>query len=179
MNKLLIPAIIIALSVSPNLSAKGSHHGKAKWAKVISVEPITRTIEHSVPREECWTEQVRYEEPIKEERSYTGTILGTIIGGAIGNAVGHKKKNKQIGTAVGAVLGASVGHDISNRGHSGSRSRVTYRNERKCEVHNQITYEEEVVGYHVWYRYHGDEYKTRMNHRPGDKIKVRVNVEPF
>lgn len=179
MNKLILPTVIIALTVSPLASAKGPHHGKGKWAKVTSVEPISRTIERSIPREECWTEKVRYEEPVDDQRSYTGTILGGIIGGALGNAVGHKKKNKQIGTAVGAVLGASVGNDISNRGYSNSRSRVSYRNERRCETHNETTYEEEVIGYHVWYRYHGDEYKTRMDRRPGDKIKVRVNVEPY
>lgn len=179
MKKIMIPTVIVALALAPATWAKGPHNGKADWAKVTNVEPITRTIEHSIPREECWTEQVRYEEPVQDNRSFTGTILGGVIGGAIGNAVGHKKKNKQIGTAVGAVLGASVGHDISNRGYSNSGSRVTYKNERRCEVHTEVSYEEEVIGYHVWYRYHGEEYKTRMNHRPGNKIKVRVKVEPY
>jgi len=179
MNKLIIPTVIIALAIAPTSWAKKPHHGQAKWAKVTDVEPITRTVKHSIPREECWNEEVRYEEPVQGNRSYTGTILGGIIGGAIGNAVGHKKKNKQVGTAVGAVLGATVGHDISNGGYSNSGSRVSYRNERRCESHNEVTYEEEVIGYHVWYRYHGDEYKTRMNHRPGNKIKVRIQVEPY
>ena len=179
MNKLIIPTVIIALTIAPASWAKKPHHGQAKWAKVTDVEPITRTVRHNIPREECWNEQVRYEEPTQGNRSYTGTILGGIIGGAIGNAVGHKKKNKQVGTAVGAVLGATVGHDISNGGYSNSGSRVSYRDERRCETHNEVTYEEEVIGYHVWYRYRGDEYKTRMNHRPGNKIKVRVQVEPY
>lgn len=179
MNKLLLPTVIVALTASTSLWAKDPYQGKSKWAKVTEVEPITRSVQRSIPREECWTEQVRYEEPIDEPRSYTGTILGGIIGGALGNAVGHKKKNKQIGTAVGAVLGATVGHDISNRGYSSPRSRVNYRNERRCETYHETHYEEEVIGYDVWYRYKGDEYQTRMNHRPGNKIKVRVNVEPY
>ncbi len=179
MNKLILPTVLIALTIAPVASAKGHHHGKNNWAKVSNVEPITRTIERKIPREDCWSERVRYEEPADDSRSYTGTILGTIIGGALGNAVGHKKKNKQIGTAVGAVLGASVGHDLSNRGYSSSRTNVSYRNEQRCEVRNEITYEEEVIGYHVWYRYKGDAYKTRMNNRPGKKIRVRVNVEPY
>ena len=179
MNKLILPTLIMTLAVAPSSWAKHAHHGKAKWAKVTNVQPIIRTIEHRIPREDCWNEQVRYEEHVDDGRSYTGTILGGIIGGAIGNKVGHSKKNKKIGTVVGAVLGASVGHDISNRNYSNSSSNVSYRNERYCEVHNEISYEEKVIGYHVWYRYHGNEYKTRMNHHPGNKIKVRVNVDPY
>ena len=179
MNKLILPTIIITLAMTPSSWAKPSHHGKANWAKVTNVQPIMRTIEHRIPREECWNEQVRYEEYADHGRSYTGTILGGIIGGAIGNKVGHNKTNKKIGTVVGAVLGASVGRDISNQHYSGSGTHVSYRNERRCVVNNEISYEEKVIGYHVWYRYHGNEYKTRMNHRPGKKIRVHVNVEPY
>ena len=179
MNKLILPTLIITLAAAPASWAKRAHHGKENWAKVTNVQPITHTIEHRIPREDCWNEQVRYEEHRSDGRSYTGTILGGIIGGAIGNKVGHNKKNKKIGTVVGAVLGASVGHDISNRNYSTPRSNVFYRNERHCEINNEISYEEKVIGYHVWYRYHGDQYKTRMDHHPGKKIKVHVNVEPY
>lgn len=179
MNKLILPALVMSLAAAPTSWAKHGHRGKANWAKVTNVQAITRTIEHRVPREDCWNEQVRYEEHADGRRSYTGTILGGIIGGAIGNKVGHNKKNKKIGAVVGAVLGASVGHDISNRNYANSSSNVFYRNERHCEVYNEISYEEKVIGYHVWYRYHGNEYKTRMNHRPGKKIKVHVNVQPY
>ncbi|MFT6985683.1 MAG: hypothetical protein ACJAT7_001498 [Psychromonas sp.] len=178
MNKLILPTIIISLALSPGSWAK-SHHGKANWAKVTHVEPITRTIEHRFPQQECWNEQVRYQQDPEGGRSYTGTILGGIIGGAIGNKVGHNKTNKKIATVVGAVLGASVGHDLSDRHDTNSGSDVFYRNERHCETHDAIRYEEKVIGYHVWYRYHGDEYQTRMNSHPGKKIKVHINIEPY
>jgi uncharacterized protein YcfJ len=178
MNKLIIPAIMISLSATPTSWAK-DHHQKAKWAKVTKVTPITRTIEYRTPEEECWNEQVRYEQSHDNGQSYTGTILGGIIGGAIGNKVGHNKTNKKIGTVVGAVLGASVGHDISKRNYANSGTDVIYRNERHCQINNKFSYEEEVIGYHVWYRYHGDEYKTTMDHHPGNRIKVSVHVEPY
>lgn len=179
MNKLILPTLIIALAATPAW-AKHHHHGKSRWAKVTNVEPIIRTIEHRVPQEDCWNEQVRYEEYASDGRSYTGTILGGIIGGAIGNKIGHNKTNKKVGTVVGAVLGASVGHDISNQGHSHSTSpKVSYQNQRHCEISYETSYEEQVIGYHVWYRYHGNEYKTRTNHHPGKKIKVRVHVAPY
>lgn len=188
MNKLVIPALLISLCVSPASWSKGNyqsgHHAKKDWAKVTRVKDITRTVEHNSPSEVCWTEQVRREHYSRrhsypQNDGYSGAVLGGIIGGALGNAVGHRKKNKQFGTAIGAVLGATVGHDISTRNRHRPDKRITYQDERRCEIRDHITYEEEVVGYHVWYRYMGNEYKTRMKHHPGKKIKVRVKVEPY
>lgn len=179
MNKLILAPLIMALAVSPTLSAKPHHHGKSNWARVTGVEPIIRTIEQRVPTEECWNEQVAYEEYADSGHSYTGTILGGVIGGAIGNKIGHNKTNKKVGTVVGAVLGASVGHDLSHQGYAHSSPTISYQNQRHCAVSYETHYTEEVIGYHVWYRYRGTEYKTRMNEHPGKKIKVRVNVDPY
>ena len=179
MNKLILPTLIITLAMTPFSWAKPSHHAKSRWAKVTNVEPIMRTIEHRVPHKECWNEKVRYRESNHHDRSLTGTVLGGIVGGAIGNKIGHNRTNKKIGTVVGAVLGASVGHDLSSQRHSRSRGRTTYSSERHCEVRHEVTYEEQVVGYNVWYRYQHNEYKTRMDHRPGKKIKIRVDVQPY
>ena len=181
MNKLILPTLIITLAAAPTSWAghNNNHHKKADWAKVTTVQPIIRNIEYNVPREVCWKEQVRYEARNRNYDSHTGTILGGIIGGAIGNKVGHNKTNKKIGSVIGVILGASVGHDISNRHTSKSPTKVSYRNERRCEVSNEVRYEEKVIGYHVWYRYHGNEYQTRMDNHPGKRIKVRVNVEPY
>ncbi|MFT6264031.1 MAG: hypothetical protein ACJAWS_000163 [Oleiphilaceae bacterium] len=168
--------------------AGGSYHQShhlVNWAKVTRVEPITHRVERRIPEEQCWNEQVKYYDGHRDHyrdrgNSYTSTIVGGIIGGALGNAVGHKKKNKKIGTAVGAILGASIGSEIGASGrkhHKVSTSR--YRNERRCEVTYHVNYEEEILAYRVWFRYKGEEYKTRMNHKPGKKIKVRVSVEPI
>lgn len=179
MNKLILPTIIISLALSPSSWAKHYYHEQESWAKVTHVEPIIRAIEYRSPQQQCWNEPVRYQQGSEGGHSYTGTILGGIIGGVIGNKVGHNKSNKKIATVVGAALGASVGHDISERRDANSRSEVFYQDERRCEVHDEIRYEEKVVGYHVWYRYHGNEYQTRMDYHPGRRIKVRVNHEPY
>lgn len=122
------------------------------------------------------------------DNNVTGTVIGGIIGGAIGNAVGHKKKNKQIGTAVGAILGATIGHDIAARNDAKfdtqyrtdhAYPKYTKRQQKRCEVTQHVSYEEEVVAYRVWYRYKGESYKARMDHKPGKKIKVRVSVKPI
>lgn len=176
MNKLILPAIVISLALSPSSWAKQYSHQQQNWAKVTHVEAITRTIEHRIPQQQCWNEQVRYQQSAQRGDSYTGTIIGGIIGGAIGHKVGH---NKQVATVVGAVLGASVGHDIADRHYTNAGSEVFYSNQRHCQVDEQIRYEEKVVGYRVWYRYQGHEYQTQMNYHPGKKIKVRVNIEPY
>lgn len=179
MKNLMIPTVLVSLTLSMPSMAKGPHHDKADWAKVTHVEPITRTVEHSTPHKTCWNERVHYNQPRHQNDSYTGTIMGGIIGGAIGNAVGHGKKNKQVGAVVGSILGASVGHEISSKNRYQSGSYSTYHDKKRCSFEERIRYEEEVVGYHVSYRYRGDVYQTRMNQHPGKRIKVRVSVEPY
>lgn len=175
----LVAFVVFMLLLSSN-SMAGSRGGHSiDFARVVNVEPITKTIEKRRPEQDCWTEQVRHHDYSDRDHSYTSTILGGIIGGAIGNAVGHDKRNKKVGTAVGAILGASVGSDIASRERRHRQPESVYRNERRCETRHHISYEEQVVGYHVWYRYKGQKYKTRMNHKPGKKIKVRVSVEPY
>jgi len=179
--KLLTTSVVLFLmTFSSQGYAGGRHHNSINWAKVSRVEPITQTVERRVPERECWDEQVKYYEGHSDSgNTYTSTIMGGIIGGALGNAVGHKKKNKQIGTAVGAILGASIGSDMASNDRRHKVKTSHYRNERRCNVTHHVNYEEEIIAYRVWYRYKGEEYKTRMNHKPGKKIKVRVSVEPF
>jgi len=171
MKKILTSSLVVAIMAAPLAQAGKGHgngYGKVHWAKVTDVEPITRTVEYKTPVERCWNEQVRYEDRGSfESGSYTSTVLGGIIGGAIGNAVGHKKKNKKIGVAVGSILGATIGHDIGQRDRRYRPGSVSYKNERRCETQHNTLYDQEIVGYEVWYRYHGEEYKTRMNRRPG------------
>lgn len=175
--------ILVSMLVSSLAYAGGKHHSAVDWAHVSRYEPITRTIQHSKPHEECWNEQVQHDSYDhryrNNDRSHTSTIVGGIIGGAVGNALGHKKKNKRIGTAVGAILGASIGSDYGTKHHRRGAPVSRYRNEQRCNTTHHVSYEEKVVGYHVWYRYHGEKYKTRMDTKPGKRIKVRVIVEPI
>jgi uncharacterized protein YcfJ len=61
--------------------------------------------------------------------------------------------------------------------HNSHNSR--YRKQHRCEVTYRVDYQEEILAYRVWFRYKGQEYKTRMNHKPGKRIKVSVSVEPI
>jgi uncharacterized protein YcfJ len=182
MNKLILPTLIISLVTTSTSWAKSSHHDKTKWAKVTKVQPITQMVKHHTPQETCWNESVRNTKhrhtAHRNNDVVVGTVVGGIIGGVIGNQVGHSKGNRSFGTVIGTVVGASVGNGLSKRSHSTSRHQPSHRTERHCNVVKTVSYHEEVVGYDVWYRYHGDKYHTRMDNHPGQKIRVRVNVRP-
>ena len=146
---------------------------------VLDVEPIMATVEVVEPQERCWVEDVR--RPVRRASpSATAPLVGALIGGAVGNAVGHNKRNKQIGAVVGAVLGGSIGHDISRReqARAGSVRKVRVVTQEVCKTQDPRRTEQRVTGYLVTYRYGGETYRTRMDRRPGDTIRVRVRVTP-
>lgn len=144
-------------------------------AEVVDVEPIVRQVETIEPQERCWFETVQRRQ--SGERSITAPLLGAIIGGAVGNAVGHKKRNKQVGAVVGAVLGGSLARDISRANHTHEAPSRRVRRE-VCEVVEQRTTQERVTGYMVTYRYQGETHRARMERRPAERIRIRVQVAP-
>lgn len=146
-----------------------------KYAKVIHVEPITRTLRHKIPEETCWNEKVRYSE--RTSGSATPAILGGLLGATLGHSLGNNKHktNRVIKTVALGALGASIGHDIGNK----NRHQTThYDNEERCAVSYHTRYEEQVVAYDVQYRYHGKTYNTKMDYHPGNTIPVQVNIRP-
>ncbi len=164
-------AILLATSVA----AQAGHQGHFQdMAKVVSVEPIYRTVEITTPERHCWDEDVQHYQP--NQHSYTGTVLGGIIGGVVANKVsrGHGR-GRDVATVAGALLGSSIGHDISHKNNGGYYTTST---ERRCEVNERTTYEEELVGYDVTYRYKGRLFTTRTQEHPGKRIPVMVDVRP-
>lgn len=146
-----------------------------EYADVIESTPVYRTVEVTVPREECWNEEVVSHRRAHPE-SRTPALLGTIIGGALGNAVGHGKSNKRVGTVVGAVLGHSIGRDIvAANSHGGV---TEYETVRQCETVYDHHEEERLIGYQVRYRYNNEDYSVRMDNDPGQQVRVRVDVQP-
>jgi uncharacterized protein YcfJ len=164
-------AILLATSVA----AQAGHPERyTDTAKVISAEPIYRTLEITTPERRCWDEPVeRYH---ANQHGYTGTVLGGIIGGVVANKVsrGHGR-GRDVATVAGALLGSAIGHDIS---HKKSGGYYTTSSERRCEVIERTSYEEELVGYDVTYRYQGRLFTTRTDEYPGKRIPVNVDVRP-
>ncbi|MEX0738481.1 MAG: glycine zipper 2TM domain-containing protein [Pseudohongiella sp.] len=145
------------------------------YADVLDSRPIYQSVTVSAPREECWQEQVRVKDSHRSG-SRTPALISAIVGGALGNAVGNNSSSRKVGTVVGAVLGHSVGRDIvaANSRHEPAR----YQTVQQCELVEEYYDEERLMGYQVRYRYNGEDFSVRMDDDPGERIRLRVQVEP-
>ena len=149
----------------------------ADYARVEHVQPIVTQVRVSSPRQECWQEQVSYQERPGFFEANTGLILGGLAGGLIGGQIGHGRGRK-IATIGGSVLGAGLGYDYQYRHHPPvSGGRVGY--EDRCRTVDEVHTEERVQGYDVAYRYNGQIFHTRLPYDPGNRIRVGVDVRPL
>lgn len=151
------------------------------WAEVVAVTPVYVRDSEPVYQEECWSEPVRevYAPPRYRPRySHSAPILGAIAGGVIGNQFGSGS-GRVAATFAGAVLGDAIVRDHQYAGYRGGppHQRVVYR-ERCRSVATGYRSNEYLDGYDVAYEFGGEIYRTRMAHPPGDRIRVRVDVQP-
>ncbi len=154
------------------------------YAKVTNVNPVYDTYQVNNPVEHCYDEQVRVRDKRRYSRydSKTPEIVGGIIGGVIGNQVGKNGggKARDVATVVGAVLGGSIARDAkhNNRNNRYRGGQDRYETVQRCEVRDSYTTRQELVGYDVTYKYRGNIYHSQLNNHPGDRIKVKVTVDP-
>jgi uncharacterized protein YcfJ len=155
--------------------------GGYDYAKVVDVQPLTRHVRVSSPQRECWDE-TRYDEAgygrPRARNSAGPTLLGAVIGAAIGNQIGHGD-GRRAATAAGAIIGAGVGNAQAGRrnGYEQPPPPRAYTVQR-CETRYREDLEERIDGYRVTYVYHGRRGVTELPYRPGDRIRVRVDVSP-
>jgi uncharacterized protein YcfJ len=156
--------------------------GGYDYAKVVDVQPLTRQVRVSSPQRECWDE-TRYDErdsygPPRARNAGGSTLLGAVIGAAIGNQIGHGD-GRRAATAAGAIIGAGIGNSQAGRrnGYEQPPPPRAYTVQR-CETHYNEDVQERIDGYRVTYVYHGRRGVTQLPYRPGDRIRVRVDVSP-
>lgn len=136
-------------------------------APVVAATPNYRQV--SVPRQECWTEDVSVQvQP--QARSYTGPIIGGLAGGLLGHEIG-KGKGNVLATAAGAVAGAVVGDRLGN-----PQQPPQYATQQvpRCRMVNDV--KQELSGYNVTYRYGGRDVTVRLPYNPGSTVRVSVGV---
>ena len=120
------------------------------------------------------------------------TVIGGIAGAVLGSKIGNGS-GSYVGTAVGSMVGGMAGrsiYDSSVRNRQYERRGVV----RVCDpepVTQRDGYQdrngrygdgyrdrdEELAGYDVTYEYANRTYHTRTNYHPGDRIRVRVDVQ--
>jgi uncharacterized protein YcfJ len=143
------------------------------YARVVDVEPLVRRVRVTTPQRECWDE-TRVDDRRGPRTSAGGAILGAVIGGVIGHQIGSGR-GRDAATAAGAVIGAGVGARQGERnGNSPTREYTVER----CDTRYSDHWEERVDGYRVTYVYNGRRQVTQLPYKPGDRIRVRVDVSP-
>ncbi len=155
-----------------------------EYARVVDVEPLTRRVRVTTPARECWDE-TRTEQPqpyYGPSRERAGsTLLGAAIGAVIGHQIGHGH-GRRAATVAGAVIGGSIGRDQADRraAQSGSNSSAPGREYtvERCQTRYNEVWEERVDAYRVTYVYNGRRQVTTLPYKPGDRIRVRVDVSP-
>jgi uncharacterized protein YcfJ len=153
--------------------------GAYDYAKVVDVEPLTSRVRVSTPQRECWDE-TRYDRGSKYGGHGPQVAGTTLLGAAIGAVIGHQigdGQGRKAATAGGAVIGAAIGHQQGMRRYGAVSSPQPYTVQR-CETRYHDEYQERVDGYRVTYVYHGRRQVTQLPYRPGDRIRVRVDVSP-
>ena len=143
------------------LLASGAVGAVEAVGRVISSTPVIQQV--TVPRQVCNNQPTVVQQP----NSGAGAVLGAIAGGVLGNQIGHGA-GRAVATGIGVVGGAAVGNSIE-----GSGSYV--QNVQQCAT--QTFYENRTVAYNVTYEYGGQQYTSRTSYHPGDKIRVRVDVQ--
>ena len=140
------------------------------YARVLDVEPVYRYYKEPVNAHSC----VRHEPDRNTYTSYTGTVLGAVIGSALGHRVGDAHGDPTAAAVAGGLLGASVGRDLDRRARYNRGLRV----EGPCRVRQTEATRRQLVEYKVTYRYNGRVHHARMDHDPGEWVKLDVDVTP-
>lgn len=142
------------------------------YGHVTRVQPRVEQIRQ--PREECRTEYVQV--PVaQQQRSASGSIIGGIAGAIIGNQVGDGS-GRTAATAAGAIAGAMVGDRVQNNGRAVPAAGYQEQAVRQCRMVEAL--ESRTTGYDVTYDYRGRSYTALMPRDPGNRIRLRVSVEP-
>ena len=135
-------------------------------ATVVKVNPRYQTV--STPTTQCQN----VSEVVPKEKSLGGAILGGVAGGILGSQVGGGKGRIATG-ALGAGIGAVVGDRIQN---DGSQASTETRNVERCTTVNGQ--QQILSGYYVTLKYSGHETEviSPNSYKPGDRVRVRVQV---
>jgi len=140
------------------------------FGRVVRVQPRVEQVR--TPRQECRTEYVQV--PVQQQRSAGGSIVGGIAGALLGSQVGSGN-GKVAASAAGAIAGAMIGDRVDNDGRA-SGQQVQEQAVRQCRTVESV--ESRTNGYDVTYEYRGHTYTSVMNSDPGNRLRLRVSVEP-
>lgn len=155
-------------ALAPILAVRSVKESGSVNARVLDIEPVTKTLAQNSPRQVCRDVVVQERLP-ERDRNVGGTVLGAVIGGLAGHQVGDGR-GRDAATVAGAVAGGYIGNRIDKR-HVGGR--VVDRTEQRCETVTDRTTSEKTIAYNVTYRApDGSTGIKRTTRKPGNSIQV-------
>ncbi len=169
MNRFFLLAPLMATSA---LTAHADSY--VDTARVRSVQPQYETV--TVPRQQCSSQWINESRRIEDRGGYGGAVIGGVAGALLGNQVG-KGHGREAATALGAVVGAFTGDRVSNGERRGERYEQVPRQVQSCQTVNEL--QQRLTGYQVNYEYLGQSFTALMPQDPGQRMQVRVSVDPL
>jgi uncharacterized protein YcfJ len=160
---------VCALPLAQAQQYRGGGEGFEDFGRVTRVQPRVEQIR--TPRQECRTDYVQA--PVQQQRSQAGTVIGGIAGALLGSQVGSGN-GKVAAAAAGAIAGGMVGDRVDNDGRPYG-PQTQEQAVQRCRTVD--AYETRTNGYEVTYDYRGHSYNTVLNRDPGQRVRLRVNVE--
>lgn len=155
--------------------SSGEYHD---YADVIDVEPLVREVNVSDPRHECWQEEAHYRD--RYEASAGNTAGSMILGGLAGVVLGHQfghGDDRDTNALAGGIIGTGLGYSLANRlSRDAGYDDVGY--EERCHTVDDYYTEERIDGYRVTYVYHRETFTKYLPYDPGERLRVRVDVDP-
>lgn len=128
----------------------------------------------------------RYNDRYGERRygTETGRNVATVIGGIVGAALGSKVgggsaryATAAVGSMVGSMAGRGVYENAQRTKERQRNTRVTVCDPVREGDNRSYPMENTVSAYDVTYEYAGRQHMTRTHYHPGDRIRVRVDVQ--
>ena len=122
------------------------------YARVLNVSPIMETIQVPVRREDCQPPT-----PIRYQRETHAPTVGDV-------------QPDHSGRTLADAIRLERSHQLSL---------ATTQTERHCRWIEEFETRERIVAYRVRFRYGRDIFVRRLNHDPGDRLHIRVEVLPL
>ena len=177
-----IIAIVLLVCTFP---VWAGHYNDRNWAprdrydfaRVVDAQPIFETIRVPERHRVCRDQVVQRR--VAEHRSPGPVIFGAVVGGLIGNQLSHGHRhhdNRAVATIAGATIGGVIGREIQT-----SRYPARYYAEtaQVCNLETSWHRQQQIVAWDVSWKYKGRIYHSRMAERPGKRIRIRVDLNPY